>query len=71
VVGGFHLGSATRQEIRRIISNFRDLGVRRVAPCHCTGDQAMRMFAEAYGSDFVQVGVGRVITVGAEEGETE
>ena len=64
VIGGFHLGRASRRQIRRIIADFRDLRVRKVAPCHCTGDQAMRMFAGEYGSDFVKVGVGRVITVG-------
>jgi 7,8-dihydropterin-6-yl-methyl-4-(beta-D-ribofuranosyl)aminobenzene 5'-phosphate synthase len=67
VIGGFHLGGAGRRQIRRIIADFRDLRVRKVAPCHCTGNRAMRMFAEEYGSDFVKVGVGRVITVGSEE----
>jgi 7,8-dihydropterin-6-yl-methyl-4-(beta-D-ribofuranosyl)aminobenzene 5'-phosphate synthase len=67
VIGGFHLGGTSRRQVARIIADFRDLGVRKVAPCHCTGERAMRMFAEAYGSDFVQVGVGRVIIVGSEE----
>ena len=67
VLGGFHLGSASRRQIERIIADFRDLDVRQVAPCHCTGGRAMRMFAEEYGDDFVKVGVGRVITVGSEE----
>jgi len=66
-VGGFHLGSTSRRQIERIIADFRDLGVRQVAPCHCTGDRAMRMFAEEYGDDFIRVGVGRVITIGSEE----
>jgi 7,8-dihydropterin-6-yl-methyl-4-(beta-D-ribofuranosyl)aminobenzene 5'-phosphate synthase len=67
VIGGFHLGSASRRQIGRIIADFRDLRVRKVAPCHCTGDQAMQLFAKEYGSDFARVGVGRVITVGSEE----
>jgi len=67
VIGGFHLGSASRRQVERIIADFRDLGVRKVAPCHCTGDRAMQIFAEEYGGDFVRVGVGRVITVGSEE----
>jgi 7,8-dihydropterin-6-yl-methyl-4-(beta-D-ribofuranosyl)aminobenzene 5'-phosphate synthase len=67
VIGGFHLGGTSRRQVARIIADFRDLGVRQVAPCHCTGDRAMRMFAEAYGDDFVKVGVGRVIAVGSEE----
>ncbi|MBN1812122.1 MAG: MBL fold metallo-hydrolase [Anaerolineae bacterium] len=69
VMGGFHLGSASRRQVERIIADFRDLGVQKVAPCHCTGNRAMRMFAEEYGGDFVQVGVGRVITIGSEGGD--
>jgi 7,8-dihydropterin-6-yl-methyl-4-(beta-D-ribofuranosyl)aminobenzene 5'-phosphate synthase len=67
VIGGFHLGSAGRRQVEHVIADFRDLGIRKVAPCHCTGDRAIRMFAEEYQNDFVRVGVGRVITVGLEE----
>ncbi len=68
VLGGFHLGGASKRQVERIIADFRDLGVRKVAPCHCTGDRAIGIFAENYGEDFVQVGVGCVITVGSREG---
>jgi len=67
VMGGFHLGSASRRQVERIIADFRDLGVWQVAPCHCTGDRAIRTFAEEYEDDYIKVGVGRVITVGSEE----
>ena len=30
---------------------------------HCTGDQAIEMFQEAYGDDFIQSGVGYVIVI--------
>ncbi len=69
VMGGFHLGSASKRRVNRIISDFRDLAVRRVAPCHCTGQQAINMFASAFGEDYIKNGVGRVITVNsAKEG---
>ena len=68
VLGGFHLGGASKRQVERIIADFRDLGVQKVAPCHCTGDRAIEIFAENYGEDFVQVGVGCVITVGSGEG---
>lgn len=67
VLGGFHLGGASRRRIERIIADLRALGVQRVAPCHCTGDQAIRAFADAFGADFIQNGVGRVITLDAQE----
>jgi 7,8-dihydropterin-6-yl-methyl-4-(beta-D-ribofuranosyl)aminobenzene 5'-phosphate synthase len=63
VLGGFHLGSKSDAEISAILAEFRRLGVERVAPCHCTGERAISRFAAEYGDDFVQAGVGRVITV--------
>lgn len=63
-IGGFHLGGARKREIESIIAEFRRLGVRKVAPCHCTGSRATRMFASEFGADFIRNGVGRVIEVG-------
>jgi 7,8-dihydropterin-6-yl-methyl-4-(beta-D-ribofuranosyl)aminobenzene 5'-phosphate synthase len=64
VMGGFHLGGASERQIEDIIVEFRRLGVKRVAPCHCTGDQARRMFADAYGADCTLAGVGWVLRIG-------
>jgi 7,8-dihydropterin-6-yl-methyl-4-(beta-D-ribofuranosyl)aminobenzene 5'-phosphate synthase len=58
VVGGFHLGSASRGRVEEIIGEFRRLGVRQVAPCHCTGDQARKLFRQAYGEAFHACGAG-------------
>lgn len=63
VLGGFHLGGKSQGKIGKILSTFRRLGVRKVAPCHCTGEQAIRMFHQEYGEDFAQAGAGRVIRV--------
>lgn len=63
VMGGFHLGGASRGQIESIIADFRDLGVRRVAPCHCTGDQARQMFADAFGANCILGGVGMVLDI--------
>jgi 7,8-dihydropterin-6-yl-methyl-4-(beta-D-ribofuranosyl)aminobenzene 5'-phosphate synthase len=64
VIGGCHLGDASRNRIASILDEFRRVGVQKVAPSHCTGDQAIQMFREAYGSDFIESGVGSVIVVG-------
>ena len=63
VMGGFHLGSKSTRDLEGILDAFRRLGVEKVGPCHCTGDQAIKMFKEEYGEDFVQVGVGKVIII--------
>jgi 7,8-dihydropterin-6-yl-methyl-4-(beta-D-ribofuranosyl)aminobenzene 5'-phosphate synthase len=58
VMGGFHLGGASSGQIERIIADLRDLGVKRIAPCHCTGDKARHAFVDAFGEDAVLAGVG-------------
>jgi 7,8-dihydropterin-6-yl-methyl-4-(beta-D-ribofuranosyl)aminobenzene 5'-phosphate synthase len=64
VMGGFHLGGTSQRRVQAIIADFRQLGVQRVAPCHCTGDRAIRAFAEEYGDDFVKAGVGLILHMG-------
>ncbi len=61
VMGGFHLAKTSKSQIEAIIDKLRQLGVRQVAPCHCTGDQARRLFSEAFGADCILAGVGQVI----------
>jgi 7,8-dihydropterin-6-yl-methyl-4-(beta-D-ribofuranosyl)aminobenzene 5'-phosphate synthase len=58
VVGGFHLGSAAPERVEQIVGAFRRLGVRQVAPCHCTGDAARALFLEAYGDNYHACGAG-------------
>lgn len=58
VMGGFHLGAASPGQIKRIIADLRSLDVKRVAPCHCTGDKARQAFVDAFGEDAVLAGVG-------------
>lgn len=64
VLGGFHLGGTSEARVKEIIADFRRLGVQKVAPCHCTGDKAIGLFREAYGEDFIQNGVGKILVVG-------
>jgi len=63
VGGGFHLGEATPAEIERIIGNLKSLGVRKVAPTHCTGDKAVAAFRAAWGGDFLQLDLGSRLTI--------
>jgi 7,8-dihydropterin-6-yl-methyl-4-(beta-D-ribofuranosyl)aminobenzene 5'-phosphate synthase len=62
-LGGFHLAGFPKKEIREIIAHFREAGVRKVGPCHCSGDEARKLFEEEYGKDFVRIGVGRRIQI--------
>jgi 7,8-dihydropterin-6-yl-methyl-4-(beta-D-ribofuranosyl)aminobenzene 5'-phosphate synthase len=60
-IGGFHLVDKSEEEISAIIQDFRWLKVDQVAPCHCTGESAITKFAEEYGNNFIQVGVGAIL----------
>jgi 7,8-dihydropterin-6-yl-methyl-4-(beta-D-ribofuranosyl)aminobenzene 5'-phosphate synthase len=64
VMGGFHLSSASGALIEGIIEDFRELGVQKVAPCHCSGDLARSIFGREYGEDFIRVGIGSRLEVG-------
>ena len=63
VLGGFHLGGKSAQELQDIISAFRSLGVKKVSPTHCTGEQAIEKFSNAYGENFIRNGVGKKIVI--------
>ncbi len=63
VMGGFHLGNASSNEVKKIIKEFKRIGVVHVAPCHCTGDQAINQFKNAFGENFISVGVGAEIEI--------
>jgi 7,8-dihydropterin-6-yl-methyl-4-(beta-D-ribofuranosyl)aminobenzene 5'-phosphate synthase len=65
VFGGFHLPRKSETELEQIISEFRKFGVKNAGPTHCTGDRAIQMFKQAYGTDFVQMGVGRRLKIEA------
>ena len=63
VIGGFHMSGASTHQIQYVIEGFRKLGVRKVAPCHCSGDETRRLFKEEYGEDYINSGVGKIITL--------
>ena len=63
VFGGFHLMRHSEEEVKKIISEFKKLGVVKVGATHCTGDKAIQLFKEAFKKNYVTMGVGKVINV--------
>ena len=61
VIGGFHLGMEKPERIQQIIRDFKELGVKKVAPTHCTGDQAIALFRQVWGENYADGGCGAVI----------
>jgi 7,8-dihydropterin-6-yl-methyl-4-(beta-D-ribofuranosyl)aminobenzene 5'-phosphate synthase len=63
VMGGFHLEWATKNSIENIIKAFKDMNVKYAGPCHCTGNKARAIFAEHFGDNYINVGVGRTVRI--------
>jgi 7,8-dihydropterin-6-yl-methyl-4-(beta-D-ribofuranosyl)aminobenzene 5'-phosphate synthase len=63
VVGGFHLSGATKEEILSVVERLRSLGVSNVAPCHCSGDLARRIFKDSFGAGYIDAGAGAIIRI--------
>jgi len=67
VVGGFHMVGQSEQRINSVMDRFEELGVRKVAPCHCSGDGARALFKKRFGEGCVLPGVGTVLRLEADE----
>jgi len=63
VFGGFHLLRHSEEMVKDIISKFKSNGVQKCGCTHCTGDEAIQLFKDAFGDNFVQMGTGKVISV--------
>ena len=63
VLGGFHLYEKSDIEIEKILQEFKDIGVGRVAPCHCTGERAVRFFQQEFRDRFINVYTGVGISI--------
>lgn len=62
-MGGFHLSSSLLSELSGIIQGFREMGVYKVAPSHCSGDKCRELFEKEYQEDYIHSGVGMEIVL--------
>ena len=65
VLGGMHLPQASEERLAKTVEAFRELGLRRIGPCHCTGDRAIRRFESEFPAEFFRCQTGSVLTFGA------
>jgi len=61
VIGGFHLFGEDEITVIAVAEELLHLGVKKVAPCHCTGDKNRELFADVFGDLFVDARAGSVI----------
>ncbi len=63
LAGGFHLVMDDGPSIRKKAQRLKEIGVKHVAPSHCSGGEARKIFAKVYGDRFIESGLGRSISV--------
>ena len=63
VFGGFHLMNSSEKQIGEIIEKMKQLGVKKCGATHCTGEQQIEWFRQAFGENFVEMGTGNVLTI--------
>ncbi|NYT12790.1 MAG: MBL fold metallo-hydrolase [Methanomassiliicoccales archaeon] len=62
LMGGFHLGGASLETLLKTADALRKEGVKHIAPMHCSGFEAMRVFSDIF-EHFELMGVGDAIQV--------
>ena len=58
VLGGFHMGKDSPEDIAAVIEDLKRIGVQQAGPTHCTGDRARRSIKEAFGKNYLSAGAG-------------
>jgi len=61
VMGGFHLIEEDARIIESIAGEFKNMGIEKVAPTHCSGPKAEEIFAGKYGEDFIAIRAGKAV----------
>lgn len=61
LLGGFHLKDSSVKEITPQTKALKSLGIKEIAPCHCTGDKAMQIIKEEFKENYITIGTGSKI----------
>ena len=63
IIGGFHLMRQSNQQVKKLSSNLRSSQVKKLAPSHCTGEQAKRVFKEEWQGNFIDFNIGNSMKI--------
>ena len=61
LIGGFHLFGEDEITVIAVAEELLHMGVKRIAPCHCTGDKNRQIFEDVFGPMFADARAGSVI----------
>lgn len=65
VIGGFHLAGAPPSTIRRVVEELIGMGVEKIAPIHCSGEEIVRYLEERHPGVLVRAGAGYTVELPA------
>jgi 7,8-dihydropterin-6-yl-methyl-4-(beta-D-ribofuranosyl)aminobenzene 5'-phosphate synthase len=63
VAGGSHLINASDEQIWQTISALNEMGVQKLATCHCTGLHANNLLLQSFGKNFILNSTGTIINL--------
>jgi 7,8-dihydropterin-6-yl-methyl-4-(beta-D-ribofuranosyl)aminobenzene 5'-phosphate synthase len=63
VLGGFHLYEKSISEITNVFKSLQVLGVEKIAPIHCTGDQAKEIGKKYFGGNIIDIRAGEALVL--------
>ncbi len=63
VIGGFHLYKLSEKEASKIVTDIYEMDVLRVAPTHCTGETARKLFYNQFGDNYQEIGLGKILEI--------
>lgn len=58
LLGGFHFMNSDSQQVEQAANDLKVMGVKRVAPCHCSGDLGKEIFKSVFKENYLDVGAG-------------
>lgn len=63
ILGGLHLKDNTESDNKIIIEQIKKLGIKKIAPTHCTGRDATSMLKKTFGQNFIALKEKQSITL--------
>ena len=60
-LGGFHLMESDKRAVEIVAGRFKQLGVEKAGPTHCSGEAAQEIFKRIYADDYIFVNAGQTI----------
>ncbi|MCK9616056.1 MAG: MBL fold metallo-hydrolase [Candidatus Omnitrophica bacterium] len=61
LIGGFHFIDTDNRLIEYIVKEVKNMGIENIAPSHCSGYEATRLFKGLYGKNFIEIKAGMVL----------